>query len=129
MAGATGSLLPCTGTKVSPCELRHMARTGSERFLNTACEDTAREHWQTARQKRSGSISAWEGAGKSGEYAQSCCVSISPVAAKTTALHLLDPISMASKLMVWIPAWRYRKVVDLSARYPAMFTEIYPPLL
>src|ERR1700686_1511525 len=95
MAGPIGSLLPSTGTKVSPCELRHMARTGSERFLDTACE-----HWQTACQKLSGFISAWEGAGKSGEYARSCCASISPVTAKTTALHLLEPISMASKLMV-----------------------------
>src|SRR5208282_2149450 len=95
MAGAIASFRPFTGTKVSPCELRHNARTGSDRFLDTACEQ-----WHTACQKRSGFISARVGAGNSGVYAQECWVSILPVAANTTALHLLDPISMASKLMM-----------------------------
>ena len=49
IAGAIASLRPLTGTKVSPCELRHSARTGSERFLDTACE-----HWHTACQKTLG---------------------------------------------------------------------------
>src|SRR5208282_709480 len=95
MAGAIASLRPFTGTKDSPCELKHNARTGSERFLDTACEQ-----WHTACQKRSASISACAGAGNSGVYALACWVSILPVAANTTALHLLDPISMASKLMM-----------------------------
>src|SRR5271155_1452604 len=95
MAGAMASLRPFTGTKVSPCELRHTARMGSEIFL-----DTAREHWHTACQKRSGSSSACEGAGNSGAYALACWASIWPVTANTTALHLLEPISMASKLMM-----------------------------
>ena len=49
MAGAIASLCPFTGTKVSPCEFRHSARTGSERFLDTACE-----HPHTACQKSLG---------------------------------------------------------------------------
>src|SRR5208337_3643776 len=95
MAGAIASLRPFTGTKVSPCELRHTARTGSERFLDTACEQ-----WHTACQKRSGFSSACEGAGNSGVYTPACWASISPVTVNTTALHLLEPISMASKLMM-----------------------------
>ena len=95
IAGAIASLRSFTGTKVSPCELRHRARTGSERFLDTACEQ-----WHTACQKRSEFISARVGAGNSGVYAQACWASISPVSANTTALHLLEPISMASKLMM-----------------------------
>src|SRR5271155_6174603 len=89
------SLRPLTGTNVSPCEFKHSARTGSERFLETACE-----HSHTACQKRSTFISACAGAGNSGVYPQECCASILPVTANTTALHLLEPISMASRLMM-----------------------------
>src|SRR5271154_4737012 len=95
MAGAIASLRPFTGTKVSPCEFRHNARMGSGRFLDTACEQ-----WHTACQKRSGFISACAGAGNSGGYAQECWAMILPVTANTTALHRLEPISMASKLMM-----------------------------
>jgi len=95
MAGAIASLRSLTGTNVSPCEFMHNARTGSERFFATACE----QH-NTACQKRSGFISACEGAGNSGAYEQACWASMSPVPANTTALHRLEPISMASKLMM-----------------------------
>src|SRR5208282_7154 len=86
MAEAIASLCPFTGTKVSPCEFRHNARTGSERFLDTACEQR-----HTACQKRSGWISACEGAGNSGVYALACWLRISPLTENTTALHLLEP--------------------------------------
>src|ERR1700733_3029310 len=94
MAGAIATLCSLTGTNVSPCEFRQSARTGSERFFAADCTER-----HTACQKRSGFISACEGAGNSGAYAQVCWASILPVSANVTALHLLDPISTASKLI------------------------------
>src|SRR5580658_1869133 len=124
MAGAIASLRPFTGTKDSPWELRHKARTGSERFLDAACEQ-----WHTACQKRPASISACAGAGNSGVYAQTCWASILPVTANTTALHLLEPISIESKLMTVFDSCllRHSSTVVTFQRNLSVATESFRP--
>src|SRR5450759_4603234 len=61
IAGARGLPFESTATKVSACELRQSACTGSSVFLVAA-----RLEAQTASQSLSGSISANEGRGNSG---------------------------------------------------------------
>ena len=85
----------------------HQARNFRHVNSSKALEPDQKDSWTppantctSACQKRSASISACEGEGNSGAYAQVCWASISPVTANTTALHRLEPISTASRLMM-----------------------------
>src|SRR5262250_2847407 len=81
--------------KVSPCELMPITSTGSW----VTCCAMSRVTSQNDCQKTSGDISAHDGLRTSGVYDRLASASILPSDAKATALQLLDPMSIDSRLI------------------------------